>query len=61
MPRLCRYLVEHSLQLGSPLFWDEMWLKQYCWPDPVPKSRLMKRDESRQRREECHVPCNVFL
>lgn len=60
LPRLCSYLVEDSLKLWSTLFWEERRLNQYSWPDPVPKSPLVKRDESRQRREECHVPCDVF-
>lgn len=59
--RLCSYLVEHSLQSGSTLFWEERRLNQYCWLDPVSESPLVKRDESRQRRAECHVPYNVFM
>lgn len=37
-PRLCRYLVEHSLQPGSALFQEERVLNQYCWPDSMSES-----------------------
>lgn len=60
-PRLCSYLVDHSLQLGSTIFWEESRLNQYCWPDPVPKSPLVKREESRQGGRSVMSHTMVFL
>lgn len=52
-PRLCSYLVEHSLQLGRAPFWEERRLHWSWWADPGPESSPVMREESKQ---ECYVP-----
>lgn len=46
----CSYLVEHSLQTGNAL-WEGGRLNQHCMLCAVPKSLLVKRDKSKQRRK----------
>lgn len=57
-PRLCSLPCRtHSLQLERTIFREEGRFNWYCWPDPVPKSPLEKRDEFRQRKVSGPIQC----